>query len=100
MLLKNEVLKKKQPIEFHLQRLQVGEATESSICDEAHAVVSDVELVQQAEAHEAGLLQPGQMVGGEVAVERIQTTQQHENGALEARRPGKLPNTHTRITSA
>ena len=52
----------------NLQQVQGGEAPEGSVCDEAHAVVPDVELVQQAEAHEAGLLQSGQMVGGEVAV--------------------------------
>lgn len=55
---------------FDSQRLQVGEATKSPVCNEAHAVVSNVELVQHAEADEAGLLQPGQVVGGEVAVEQ------------------------------
>lgn len=49
------------------QHLQVGEASKSSVCDKAHTVVPNVELVQQAEAHEAGFLQSGQVVGGEVA---------------------------------
>ena len=53
---------------FNSQHLQVGEATESSVCDEAHAVVSDVELIQQTEPHETGFFQSGQMVGGEVPV--------------------------------
>lgn len=57
-------------IHSDLQRLQAGEAAESSVRDKAHAVVSNVELVQQAEAHEAGLLESGQVVGGEVAVRR------------------------------
>lgn len=54
--------------ESNSQHLQVGEATESSVCNKAHTVVSNVELVQQAEAYEAGFLQSGQVVGGEVAV--------------------------------
>lgn len=70
--------------EFNLQHLQVGEATESSVCNEAHTVVSNVELVQQAEAYEAGLLQSGQMVGREVAVGQIQKKQQHENSARKS----------------
>lgn len=53
---------------FNSQHLQVGEAAKSPVRDEAHAVVSNVELVQQAEAYEAGFLQSGQMVGREVAV--------------------------------
>lgn len=53
---------------FNLQRLQVGEAAEGPVSDEADTVASDVELLEQAEAREAGLLQPGEMVGGEVAV--------------------------------
>lgn len=53
---------------FNLQRLQVGEATEGPVCDEADTVASDMELLEQAEAGEAGLLQPGKMVGGQVAV--------------------------------
>lgn len=57
-------------IHSDLQHLQAGEAAESSVCDKAHTVVSNVELVQQAEAHEAGLLKSGQVVGGEVAVRR------------------------------
>lgn len=57
-------------IHSNLQHLQAGEATKSSVCDKAHTVVSNVELVQQAEAHKAGLLQSGQVVGGEVAVRR------------------------------
>lgn len=48
-----------EPLEFNSQRLQVGEATKSSICDEAHAIVPDVELVQQVEANKAGFLQSG-----------------------------------------
>lgn len=55
------------------QHLQVGEAAESSVRDEAHAVVADVQLVQQAEAHKAGFLKSGQVVGGEVA-ERMNTS--------------------------
>lgn len=54
--------------EFNSQRLQVGEATESSVCDKADAVVSNVELLEQAEAYKAGFLQSGEMIGGEVAV--------------------------------
>lgn len=60
--------------ELNSQHLQAGEAAKSSVRDEAHAVVSDVEFVKQAEAYEAGLLQSGQVVGGEVAVERTTKT--------------------------
>lgn len=55
-------------LHLNSQHLQVGQATKSSICNKAHTVVSDVELVQQAEAYEAGFLQSGQMIGWEVAV--------------------------------
>lgn len=47
--------------------MQVGEAAEGPVGDEADAVASDMELLEQAEAGETGLLQSGQMVGGEVA---------------------------------
>lgn len=47
--------------------MQVGEAAEGAVCDEADPVASHVQLLEQAEAGEAGLLQPGQMVGGQVA---------------------------------
>lgn len=59
-------------VEFNLQHLQVGEAAESSISNEANAVVSDVQLIQEAEAYETGFLQSGKMVGRKVAVEQIQ----------------------------
>lgn len=58
--------------QFNSQHLQVGEAAKSSVCNEADAVVSDLELVKDAEAYEAGFLQSGQMVEGEVAA--AQTT--------------------------
>ena len=64
--------------EFNSQHLQVGEATKSSVCDEAHAVVPDVQLVQHAEAHEAGFLQSGQVVGGQVATGRQQKQNNYE----------------------
>lgn len=60
--------------ELNLQHLQVGEAAEGPVGDEADAVASDVELLEQAEAGEAGLLQPGQMVGGEVAATHARKT--------------------------
>lgn len=47
------------PSWFNLQHLQVGEAAKGPVGDEADAVASDVELLQQAEAGEAGLLQSG-----------------------------------------
>lgn len=40
---------------------------EGPVGHEADAVVAHVELLEQAEAGEAGLLQPGQVVGREVA---------------------------------
>lgn len=52
---------------LNLQHLQVGQASEGPVGDEADAVASDMELLEQAEAGEAGLLQSGQVVGGEVA---------------------------------
>lgn len=52
--------------------MQVGQATESSISNEANAVVSDVQLIQEAETYEAGFLQSGQMVGREVAADQKQ----------------------------
>lgn len=55
----------------NLQQLQAGETTESSVCNEAHTVVSHMELVQQAKASKTGLLQSGQAVGGEVTVGKI-----------------------------
>lgn len=54
--------------EYNLQHLQVGETTESSISDKAHAVVSNVKPVKHAKICESRFVQPGQVIGGQVAM--------------------------------
>ncbi len=49
------------------QRLQVGEASKRSVSDETDAVVSDVELLEDAESNETAFLQTAQLVPAQIA---------------------------------
>lgn len=53
--------------------MQAGEVSEGAVSDEADLVVSDRELLELAQTHEAALLQTHQLIGAEVA-------EMHRNG--------------------
>lgn len=57
----------------NLQRAQTGQAAEHSLSQMADGVFCQVQALQEAQSYKSGLLQPSQMIEGQVSAEENST---------------------------